>query len=44
MHEINSVQEYEDVNLHETLYKKGSVSQIVTDKKVMNVIGKLKRV
>ena len=44
MQEINAVQEYEDVDLHKTLHKKGYVSQIVTDEKVMNVIGKFKRV
>ena len=44
MQEINAVQEYEDVNLHYTFYRKGSVSQIVTDEEVMNIIGQLKRV
>ena len=44
MQEINAVQEYEDVNLHETFYKKGSVSHIVTDEEDMNFIGQLKRV
>ena len=42
MQEINAVQEYEDVDLHDTFYKKGSVSLIVTDEEVMNVIGQLK--
>ena len=44
MQEINAVQEYENVGLHDTFYKKGSVSQIVTDEEVMNIIGQLKRV
>ena len=38
MLEINAVQEYEDVDQHEKFYKKGSVSRIVTDGEVMNVI------
>ena len=44
MQEINAVQEYEDVELCDTFYKKGSVSRIVTDEEVMDVIGQLKRV
>ena len=44
MQEINAVQGYEDVDLHDTFYKNGSVRRIVTDKEVMNVIGQLKRV
>ena len=44
MQEINAVQEYEDVDLHDIFYKKGSVSRIVTDEEVMNVIGYYKRV
>ena len=40
----NLVQDYEDVDLHNTFYKKGSVSRIVTGEEVMNVIGQLKRV
>ena len=43
MQEINAVQEYEDVNLRNTFYKKRSVGQIVTDENVVNIIGKLKR-
>ena len=42
MQEINAVQEYGYFDLHVTFYKKGYVSRIVTDKEVMNVIGKLK--
>ena len=44
MQEINAVQEYEYVDLHNTFYKKGPLSQIVTDEEVMNVIGQFKRV
>ena len=44
MQEINAVQEYEDVDLHDPFYKKVSVSRIATDEEVMNIIGKLKRV
>ena len=39
MQEINSVQEYEDVDLHDKLKKNGPVGRIVTDEEVMNVIG-----
>ena len=44
MQEINVVQEYEDVDLHDISYKKVYVSRIVTDEEVMNVIEQLKRV
>ena len=44
MQEINAVQEYEYVDLHYTFYKMGSVSRIMIDEEIMNVIGQLKRV
>ena len=40
-HEINEVQEYEDVDLHDTFYKNGSFRRIVIDEDFMNVIGQL---
>ena len=40
--DINAVREYEDVDLHKKFYKKGYVSQIVTDEEVMNFIVQLK--
>ena len=42
--EIEVVQEYGDVDLNHTVYEKGAVSQIVTNKEVNDVIGKLQRV
>ena len=42
MKEINAVQDYEDVDLNDTFYKNVSVSRVVTDEEVMNVIGQLK--
>ena len=44
MKEINEVQDYEDVDLHDTFYKKGYVIRIVIDGEVMNFIRQLKRV
>ena len=43
MQEANAIQEYEDVKLHDTLYKKGSVSRIVTDGEIVDVIGRLQK-
>ena len=43
MQEINAVQEYEDVDLPDTFYKKGYVSRIVTDEDVINFILQLKK-
>ena len=41
MQEVNAIEEYEDVRLHDTFYKMRDVGQIVTDGEIMNVIGKL---
>ena len=43
MQEVNVIQEYEDVKLHDTLYKKGAVSRIVTGGEIVDVIGKLQK-
>ena len=40
MQDINAVQEYEDVDLHDTFYKKGSVSRIMTDEECHRTVEK----
>ena len=44
MQEVNAIQEYEDVRLHDTFYKMRDVRRIVTEGEIMNVIGKLQTV
>ena len=44
MQEVSAVQEYSDVDLHNTAHKKGDIRRILTDDEVNDVVGKLKRV
>ena len=38
------VQEYKDVDLENSTYKRANISRLLTDNKVKRVVGKLRRV
>ena len=44
MMEMNAIQEYKDVDVHNETYEEKFVSQIVTDTEITGIIGKLQRV
>ena len=44
MQEVSAVQEYKDVDLDDSTYKRAAVSRLLTDDEVEDVAGKLKRV
>ena len=44
MQEVSAVQEYRDVDLDDSTYKRAAISRLLRDVKVKDVVGKLKRV
>ena len=44
MQEVSAVQEYKDVDLDDSTYKRAAISRLPTDDEVKDVVGKLKRV
>ena len=43
MQEVSAVQEYRDVNLDDSTYKRAAISRLLRDDEVIDVVGKLKR-
>ena len=44
MQEVSAVQEYRNVDLDDSTYKRAAISRLLRDDEVKNVVGKLKRV
>ena len=44
MQEVSAVQEYRDVDLDDSTYKRAAISRLLRDDEVKDVVGKLKRV
>ena len=44
MQEVSVVQEYKDVDLDNSTYKRADISRLLTDDEVKGLVGKLKRV
>ena len=44
MQEVSAVQEYKDVDLDDSMYKRSAISRLLTNDEVKGVVGKLNRV
>ena len=44
MQEVSAVQEYRDVDLDDSTYKRAAISKLLRDDEVKDVVGKLKSV